>query len=299
MKKTARLAEMTERMGVVEQPLSERERALVEEARQLFTVFEPGCRPMHERARLCRAIAQLEDPEMQAKDKGETDTLQLQTLRSTLVNCVADQMDNMPEAVLSPERPDTARAAEDLTDVVRYVLDQNDYEALHRARVEDLFVAGTAVMQISWDEALEHGRGNVAMVRWPIEAIYWDPQAERLQDGRAVFKASFHPRSWYAQHYPEQARYIADVVGEAEESIPDVQQPLMGADEARVLLLEYWYRRYDARTRTYAVHVAYVAGGALLYASESARPQGVYRHGLYPFVVDVYTRVEGAPIGNG
>lgn len=56
---------------------------------------------------------------------------------------------------------------------------------------------------------------------------------------------------------------------------------------------------YDAKTKRYKVHVAYVAGDAMLYCSETARPQGMYAHGMYPFVFDTYTRVFGRTHGNG
>ena len=70
-------------------------------------------------------------------------------------------------------------------------LHQNDFESLHRRRVEDCFAAGTAVTQVAWDPDLDHGRGNIALIRWPIEAFLWDPASENLQGGRAVFKVSW------------------------------------------------------------------------------------------------------------
>lgn len=60
------------------------------------------------------------------------------------------------------------------------------------------------------------------------------------------------------------------------------------------MLIEYWYRLYDAKQRRYTVNVAYLAGGALLSSHED-----VYSHGKYPFVLDVYTPIEGLPVGDG
>ena len=102
-----------------------------------------------------------------------------------------------------PETSELENVAEDLTDVVRFVLSQNGYESLHRRRVEDCFCTGTSVTQVAWDRELDGGRGNVALIRWPIEAFLWDPAAESLQEGRAVFKVSWHPLSWFRQHYPD------------------------------------------------------------------------------------------------
>ena len=46
----------------------------------------------------------------------------LNTLNATVDNVVADQMDNLPEAKMMPERPELQESADILTDVVRYAL---------------------------------------------------------------------------------------------------------------------------------------------------------------------------------
>ena len=274
------------------------ENRLRDEAYARLRIWRDGCREMHERAREARSILLLQDPRQDietASRRKDKRTLQLHTLKSTFNNCVADQMDNMPEALMLPETAELENVAEDLTDVVRFVLSQNGYESLHRRRVEDCFCTGTSVTQVAWDANLEGGRGNVALIRWPIEAFLWDPAAENLQDGRAVFKVSWHPLSWYEQHYPEHFPYIGSDEGEYSGlGVPDAQHESRPADEERAMLIEYWYRLYDAEKRRYTVNVAYLAGGVLL-----SHDTDVYAHGLYPFVLDVYTPIEGMPVGDG
>ena len=274
------------------------EKSLCDEAYARLRIWRDGCREIHERAKEARSILLLQDPRQDAETasrRKDKRTLQLQTLKSTFNNCVADQMDNMPEAVMLPETKEMENVAEDLTDIVRFVLSQNQYESLHRRRVEDCFCTGTSVTQVAWDSDMDGGRGNVALVRWPIEAFLWDPAAENLQDGRAVFKVSWHPMSWFEQHYPEQYPFIGS--DEAEYSglgVAAAQEESRPADEQRAMLIEYWYRLYDAKLRRYTVNVAYLAGGAVL-----SHHTDVYRHGKYPFVLDVYTPIEGLPVGDG
>ena len=274
------------------------ETRLRDEAYARLRIFRDGCREMHERAREARRILLLQDPRQDAETasrRKDKRTLQLHTLKSTFNNCVADQMDNMPEALMLPETKELETVAEDLTDVVRCVLAQNGYESLHRRRVEDCFCTGTAVTQVAWDSDLDGGRGNVAIIRWPIESFLWDPAAENLQDGRAVFKVSWHPMSWFEQHYPEQYPYLGSDEGEYSGlGMPDAQHDSRPADEARAMLMEYWYRLYDPQLRRYTINVAYLAGGVLLSSHRN-----VYSHGLYPFVLDVYTPIEGMPVGDG
>ena len=276
--------------------MTQEERGLVREAYGRLSRWRDGCREMHERAREARKILLLQDPRQDAGNaRRDKPTMQLQTLKSTFNNCVADQMDNLPEAVMLPERRELEGVAEDLTDLVRFVMNRNDREALHRRRVEDCFCTGTAVTQVAWDPDMDGGRGNVAVIRWPIEAFLWDPAAERLEDARAVFKVSWHPKSWFEEHYPDRAREIGGDFGEyAGLGVSDAQEETHPADEDRAMLVEYWYRKYDAKKRSYTINVAYLAGGVLLNHIEN-----VYSHGQYPFILDVYTPIEGTPVGDG
>lgn len=282
-----------------EQPLSEKERQLVDEVYARLALFEQSCRPYHDVARKCREVVRLNDPEQNPPPKsGEepVQVLQLHTLKSTINNMVADQMENLPEPRLLPETPEQQEAAADLQDAVRFVVyDVNRYPQVHKRRVEDFYVTGTAVTQIVWDPAANFGKGDVAIFDWPIESFLWDPQAENIQDARALIKVSWHPMSWFEQHYPDAYPYIGSENGAySDVGLPDAQRGLAGEDEERALLLEYWYRRYDARTHRYTVSVAYCAGHALLDHAED-----VFAHGMYPFVIDTHDQIRGTPVGDG
>lgn len=278
--------------------MTEKQKKLAEEAYGRLQIWRDGCKEIHERAKESRQILLLQDPKQDAQTKSrrqDKKTIQLQTLKSTFNNCVADQMDNMPEALMVPETKELESVAEDLTDIVRFVMARNNYESLHRRRVEDCFCTGTAVTQVAWDESMDGGKGNVALLRWPIEAFLWDPAAENLDDARAVFKVSWHPKSWFEQHYPDQYDDIGSDSGVWDGlGVSDAQDETRPADEDRVMLVEYWYRKYDAKKKRHTINVAYLAGGILLEEATD-----VYKHGMYPFILDVYTPIEGLPVGDG
>lgn len=277
-----------------EQPLDEAEARLLREAYGRLRDWQQDCRPYHESAEKCRRIYRLDDPEQDVPGTPPTHkTIQLQTLKSTINNCVADQMDNMPEALMLPERPEVEQLASEMTDVVRFILDQNGYETFHRRRVEDFFISGTAVTQIGWDADMDNGDGNVAVARVPMERMVWDPEAEDVQDARAVIKLSWHPLSWFAEHYPDKAPYIHDENNQHNHlGVPESAQALIAPSEGRAMLMEYWYRRYQ--NKRYTINVAFLAGGALLDKFED-----VYAHGKYPFVFDAFTQIPGQPVGEG
>lgn len=277
------------------QPLTEAERMLVAEAYKFLRIFRDGCKDYHDKIRDNREIVRMKDPYQDTgkKQEGEPRMLQLQTLKSTFNNCVADQLDNMPEAALLPERPGMESVAEDMSDIVRFVFNQNGYEELHRRRVEDYFI-GTALTQIVWDEDMDGGNGNVAIDRWPIESFLWDPQEPDIQNARALIKVTWHPLSWFAAHYPDKAPYIGSDDSEYDTTGLSEAVTSLSGDEDRAMLMEYWYRRYDSRKRRYTINVALLAGGALL-----ENRTNIYNHGMYPFVMEPFNYIEGQPVGDG
>ena len=294
---------MTEDLDYIldEQPLDEEDRKLLETIYERLDIFEQKNRPYHDEAKDCRKIVHMEDPDQddpESMKANKKKTLQLQTLKSTINNVVADQMLSMPEAKLLPETADMQEAADDLQDMVHYVVYcANNFEQLHYRRCEDFYGPGTAVTQIAWDPDMAYGKGEIGLLRWPIEAFLWDPTADNLQDCRAVMKVSWHPLSWYREHYPEAGKYVTnDNRGEhGNVGMSDAQEDVDGQnDEERALMIEYWWREYSASTRRYTINVAYAAGGALL-----EKEKDVYAHGMYPFVVDVHDSIEGSLAGEG
>jgi hypothetical protein len=282
--------------AIGQQPLDEKERELLTEIYNRLEVFEQGCRPYHEAAREAREILRMRDPRQDDGENAGKPTLQLQTLKSTFNNVVAEQMQNMPEARILPETPEQSSMAEDLQDAVRFIVyDVNNYETIHRRIAEDIYGPGTAVVQTVWDPSMNYGKGDIAIIRWPIEAFLWDTKAEYLQDSRACIKVSWHPLSWYEAHYPDKAPYVNAEDGQHNEvGMPESQKDMLGEDEGRAMLLEYWYREYNAKSHRYTINVAYCAGGALL-----ENHKDVYWHGMYPFDLDVHSTVEGSMVGEG
>lgn len=278
-----------------EQLLNAEDRKLVTEAYERLRIWRGGCKEIHDRAETARKILLLQDPYQDPPDiDPKKKTIQLQTLKSTFNNCVADQIDNVMDARMLPETDMNQDVVDDLNDIVGYIYEFNNYPALHKRRVEDFLGTGTAITQVLWDKSAQHGDGEVVFVRVPVEQFVWDPAESDLQSSRALFKISWHPMSWYEAHYPDKAEYIspdeksADAVGE------QINQDELAGDERKAMLIEYWWRTYDASKHGHKINVAYLAGRALLEKHED-----IYAHGMYPFVVDVHTVIEGLPVGEG
>lgn len=287
-----------ENRGVAAQPLGEAEQRLVRRAYELFERFQNGLAEAHEEMRQARRIRhRIASGQSMTAPAGNT-------LGSCMDNVIADQVDNLPEAQLLPEREETARSAEEMSDVVSYVLYQAGWPGKYQTLMEDAIVTGTGVAQVFWDEEAEDGAGMVNVLAWHPEDFYPDPAAENVQDGRACFKATHTTVTWVEERYPHARGYIA-----ADRAALWDEETVTGAadDDERTTLLEYWYKRYDAQSRRTRVHMALLAGGALLYSTElgfggadkEEYAEGVYAHGQYPFTLYKYRQVWRRPFGSG
>ena len=285
-------AEALEVIG--EQRLTPEERALMAEAYSRLEIWGSKCQEYHENARKARLVYRLRDPDQDAPSS-KRKILQLQTLKSTLNNCIADQMDNMPEAFMVPQIQELSSVATEMNNTVQFIMEQNDYVTFHQQRATNFLIEGTSVTQVMWDPDMNYGKGDVSISVYPIDNIVWDPQATEVQDARAMMKLSWHPLSWFAEHYPGQAMYVEGDEGtHGSLAMSSLVAQMRDDTEDRALLVEYWYRRYDAKRRRYAINVAFLAGGALLEVYED-----VYAHGMYPFIFDVYSRIHGTMVGEG
>ena len=287
-----------ENRGVAAQPLGEAEQRLVRRAYELFERFQNGLAEAHEEMRQARRIRhRVASGQSMTAPAGNT-------LGSCMDNVIADQVDNLPEAQMLPEREETARSAEEMSDVVSYVLYQAGWPGKYQTLMEDAIVTGTGVAQVFWDEEAEDGAGMVNVLAWHPEDFYPDPAAENVQDGRACFKATHTTVTWVEERYPHARGYIA-----ADRAALWDEETVTGAadDDERTTLLEYWYKRYDAQSRRTRVHMALLAGGALLYSTElgfggadkEEYAEGVYAHGQYPFTLYKYRQVWRRPFGSG
>lgn len=282
-----------------QQPLSDEEKALVKRAYSLFDYFADKLRMQHMEMHDARAMRKLRHQE-----RSGTSAV-MNTLNSCIDNVIADQIDNMPEARMAPEREETAQSAEELTDVVSYILYHAGWPGKYQKIMEDAVVTGTGVAEVFWDDDAEDGDGMVNVIHWHPEDFYPDPMYENIQDGRGIFKATQTTVAWVEEHYPHVRGYVHGSQKGAEFEVSPTDAP---DGDVRTTVLEFWYKRYDAKKRKNRVHMAQLAGGALLFSTETGYGieggrneyrEGVYAHGLYPFTVYKYRDVFREPFGTG
>ncbi len=218
-------------------------------------------------------------------------------IQSTVENMKAELMDRIPEAVILAESPADTEIARVIEAIIKQNHDADGYAKEYRKIVHDLLVGGYCVQEVGYDNSLNGGLGGAFLRHVDARSILFDPLATDPQEARAVFKLSLRTREYIGSHFPKAAPFLtADAFGK-----PDaVEDGILHADrQDAMLFLEYWWREYDAETERYHVHMAQIAGNQVLADSREAKPDGLFEHGLYPFVVTPLFTRKGSCLGLG
>ena len=264
----------------------------IEQAYELFDDFYTALAPFRRKCEENEAFWQANHWAGVAKKEPDEPRPVTPVLFSTLESLLADVMDNYPRAQILYEESKDDRVAEGLERVINNILRKRGYRSTYREKARHALKKGVSVQEVYWDSGLNGGIGDINIGVWDIKHFLFDPACENIQDGRAVFKFGFYHKDWYQKYYPSAVlkmrpdQYIRDTVIDS-----------ISADD-EWMMIEYLYKTLDADGRD-VVHMAKLAGGVLLERSEKTKPEGMYCHGMYPFIVEPLYRLEGSPIGLG
>ena len=217
-------------------------------------------------------------------------------IQSTVENIKAELLDRVPEAVILPESPKDGDVARVIEAIIRQNHDADGYVKEYRKLVHDLLVGGYCVQEVGYDNALNAGLGGAFIRHVDARGILFDPLATDAQESRAVFKISLKTREFIESRFPASAPFLtADAFGSdaVEDGI------LHGDRNGALLFLEYWWREYDAETERSSVHMAQIAGNQVLSDSRDTKPDGLYEHGMYPFLITPMFVRKGSCLGLG
>ncbi|MEG1524928.1 MAG: hypothetical protein RRZ24_10315 [Clostridia bacterium] len=218
-------------------------------------------------------------------------------IQSTIENIKSELMDRVPEAVIAPESAADGQIAQVIEAIIRQNHDVSCYVKEYRKIIHDLLVGGYAVQEVGYDSALNSGLGGAFIRHVDVRSILFDPLVSEMQEGRGVFKIVLRTRDWIEQHFPEKSAFLTDDAYGNSEAVED--EVLHGDRKNTMLLIEYWWREYDAESDLFHVHMAQLAGNTLLSDSRDYKPNGYFDHGLYPFVLTPLFVRKGSCLGLG
>lgn len=220
-------------------------------------------------------------------------------ITSTIENLKADLSDEYPDAVIVPDSYDSTITARILTKVIQQELATCCYDREYDLLVQDVLMDGWGVTEIGYDPDANNGIGSSYQRRIVNKNFMCDPQCTDIQAGRAVFKIDKRPYDWFAQHYPEHLPFMTGDDDIVDSKHDDFSAPTASKRKHSYRLIEAWFRIYDPETRKHQVHFVLLAGHQVLENSYDARPNGYFRHGMYPFVITRLYPEKGSALGFG
>ena len=272
-------------------------RALLERAYGLFREFRSAYVPEWQRLERCERMYRGDHwYDVPPTDKNEPRPV-TPVIQSTVENVQSELMDRVPEAVVAPESPRDNEVACVIEAIIRQNHDAASYAKEYRMLIHDLLVGGYAVQEVGYDSTLNGGLGGAFIRHVDARSILFDPLSGDMQDGRAVFKIALRTREYLAAHYPDKAPFLTSDAFGKPDAVED--EVLRGDRKDAMLLIEYWWREYEAKCDCYAVHMAQLAGNTVLVDSRDYKPEGYFEHGQYPFILTPLFVRKGSCLGLG
>ena len=217
-----------------------------------------------------------------------------------LWNCItskhAEAMDGYPEPNVRPRMPDDRLEAKMLTDVLPVILERNDFLRVYSDHWWALLKKGTGVYGCFWDGGALGGLGDIAIREVDLLRLSWQPGVTDIQDSENVFYETLTPDEELIARWP---RLEGRLHGAKRALRSYRRDDSWDTSESSVLVDWYYKKRRGGRV---IVHLAQFVGDELLFSTEAdpaAFPNGIYDHGMYPFIVQPLFPVEGSIAGYG
>lgn len=217
-------------------------------------------------------------------------------LFNSLANKHADAMDNYPSASVLPREQSDNASAEQLSEILPVIIEQNGYKKTYSAKWWYKLKQGSACEGVFWNPQKYNGLGDIEIKKIDLLNLFWEPGIENIQDSRNIFHVCLRDNDVLSQEYPQLKGKLGGKTIETSQYIYDDN---IDTSEKSVVVDWYYKRLVGSRT---VLHYCKFCNGEVLFASEND-PQyaesGFYNHGKYPFVFDTLFPEEGSLVGFG
>lgn len=217
-------------------------------------------------------------------------------LLNSLRNKHADAMDNYPRANVLPRREDDQIEAARLSVILPMILEHAGFEQVYSDVQWYREKQGTGVYTVYWDKEASGGVGDIGIKKVDLLNLFWEPGVTDIQDSPDLFYVRMANASAVEREHPE----LRGKLREGDGLLAEYNDQPERTRKSRVAVVDWYYKvKRDGRT---LVHLAQYVGEHLIYATENdpeLKDRGLYDHGKYPFVFDVYLPLEGQPVGFG
>lgn len=202
----------------------------------------------------------------------------------------ADAMDNFPCANVLPREESDEEGAKILTEIVPFVFERCKFRKTYSLNLYDKLGPGTAVYGVFWDS----GAGDISVKAVDLLNFLWQPDSVDLQESRYIFYDSFMPADDFRRVY-------GDTEGCVMQSSHYETKENTGPEVADTVVITDCYYKVQVSESKKVLHFVKFSGDKVLFSSEDAEgyEDGFYKHGRYPFCVDLLHPVSGKIYGMG
>ncbi len=206
----------------------------------------------------------------------------------------AEAMDNFPQPLILEREAGDRERAQTLSKIVPMVLQKNGFRETYSDIWWYKLKQGSGVYGVFWDNSLENGLGDISIKKIDLLRFYSQPYIENIQDSRYIFVLSLCDAREAKRRYPD-----ADIKSGDNLSL----KSYFGTEDlsGRVCIIDCYEKCVNSSGKT-VVHLSKIIGEKAVYSTKTDPvlcESGLYKHGLYPFVVDRFIPIEGSPFGLG
>lgn len=215
-------------------------------------------------------------------------------LFNSLINKHADIMDNYPQPNLLPREEGDQEDAEALSKIVPVVLEQNDFEETYDSVAMDKLKCGTGVYKIFWDKDKLGGLGDIGIRQVELVNLFWEPGKSNIQESANLFHVELVSKEMLQDAYPD-----LEFQGGGNTKTVEFKHSDNIDTTDKCYVVDWYYKVWQGGRQI--LHYIKFCEGQVLYATEDTpgMENGLYDHGLYPYVFDVLFAEKDSPAGFG
>lgn len=221
-------------------------------------------------------------------------------LWNVLVSKHADAMDALPEPNILPKEENDKNEAKMLSSIVPVVLAQNGFKKVYSENMWDKLKQGTGIYGVFWDNNKLNGLGDVAVRKIDVLNCFWEPGVSDIQDSANFFSVELRDKKNIIANYPDKASELEKNLKGGVLTVKKYRADDTVDDTDKAVVVD-WYYKKTVSGRT-ILHYCKFVNDIVLFSTENDPynfPDGLYDHGKYPFVFDVFYPVKGSPCGYG
>ena len=233
--------------------------------------------------------------ELESKEDREREQRQAQSksgyIFSAVANKHADAMDNYPDINILPREVGDVEEAQSLTDIIPCILDLCNFKETYSNNWWYKLKNGTACYGVFWNPELNGGLGDIEIKKIDLLNLAWQPGITDIQESKYLFYSYYIDKEEFTRKYGKEKLSEADDILKLDTYGNNSYEKLSD----HVLVVDCYYKK-DGK-----VHLLKFSGNNVLEQTEgkAGYEDGVYEHGMYPFVFDVMYPNEDSPAGFG